>query len=84
MATEMMRIEVVDGKEVHVATQLNAEEQAIVNEIESLQKLVDLGRQASRQISELRDNCKHLAFVDENGFPYDIRVCACCGALLSI
>lgn len=62
-----------------VATKFTPEEAAISMEAESLQRLIDLGDAARRELDDIRHRCTHQVFTFERGEPYNWKDCAMCG-----
>lgn len=73
-----------DERTTPIPTVLSEEEQAIYNERVALQTAIDIGRLAVDQLRALRMKCKHHAFIDEEGFPQDVRSCAVCGVSMGL
>lgn len=67
-----------------VETELTPVEHNSHNQVKALMSRINDGEIAQTKLKELRASCKHEAFYDTEGLPYDIRTCAICGAHLGL
>jgi len=63
-----------------IKTELSVEERNLHLKVADLQLQIAQGAAAQLELETIRKNCKHYAFTDIAGFPYDTRYCAVCGA----
>lgn len=59
-----------------VLTELTVEERDLHLKVLDLQLKIAEAETAQRELNALRHNCKHRAFKDVAGFPYNVRHCA--------
>jgi len=62
-----------------VKTILTTEEMLLKTAVDARLFLIAQAATAELELGALRKNCKHHAFTDVAGFPYDTRYCAVCG-----
>lgn len=67
-----------------VKTELSTEERDMQLKVAALQLQISQGAAAQLELASIRKTCKHHAFVDMEGFPYDTRYCAVCGTNMGI
>lgn len=68
-----------DERTKPIPTVFTEEERLLNARRVQLQIIIDNGRAAEQELRALRLKCKHHAFIDEEGFPQDVRSCAVCG-----
>lgn len=73
-----------DEKSKSVLTTLTDVEASILEEVESLQKLINIGEIAKHELNELRSRCSHGAFTTAESTLLGTRTCAACGAQLGL
>lgn len=67
-----------------IPTELTSEERDLHEKVSKLQLQIAQGAQAQLELRSIRRSCKHHAFIDIAGLPYDTRYCAACGSSMGV